>query len=199
MGSGASWQGRRVGALGDLGIFSFQSSKNITAGEGGIVLTNDAELAKLCWSIHNVGRVPGGEWYQHERLGSNLRMTEWQAAVLLAQLERLPEQLARRDANALYLAEKFAAVPGLTPPPTDPRVTQHGRHLFVIRYDQDAFGGRDRDQFLAAWRAEGITASSAGYIPLHQSPAIHKALESRFGVRDLPSFPVAEHAARTTL
>src|SRR5690606_8381823 len=106
---GASWRGRRVGALGDLGIFSFQSSKNITAGEGGIVLTNDAELAELCWSIHNVGRVPGGEWYQHERLGSNLRMTEWQAAVLLAQLERLPEQLALREANARYLAERLAA------------------------------------------------------------------------------------------
>src|SRR5690606_22705651 len=185
--------------LGDLGIFSFQSSKNITAGEGGIVLTNDAELAELCWSIHNVGRVPGGEWYQHERLGSNLRMTEWQAAVLLAQLERLPEQLAHRDANARYLAEGLAAVPGLTPLPDDARVTQHARHLFMIRYDQDAFGGHDRDRFLAAWRAEGITASSAGYIPLHHSPAIRRALESRFGVHDLPSYPVAERAAQTTL
>src|SRR5690606_1519089 len=119
---GASWQGRRVGVLGDLGTFSFQSSKNITAGEGGIVLTNDPELAELCWSIHNVGRVPGGEWYQHERLGSNLRMTEWQAAVLLAQFERLTEQLALRDANARYLAERLAAVTGLAPLPTDPRV-----------------------------------------------------------------------------
>src|SRR5690606_7760725 len=196
---GASWRGRRVGALGDLGIFSFQSSKNITAGEGGIVLTNDAELAELCWSIHNVGRVPGGEWYQHERLGSNLRMTEWQAAVLLAQLERLPEQLALREANARYLAERLAAVPGLTPLPTDPHVTQHARHLFAIRFEPAAFGDRSRDEFLAAWRAEGIAATSAGYIPLHQSPAIRRALESRFEVHDLPSFPVAERAAQNTL
>src|SRR5690606_15581202 len=135
---GASWRGRRVGALGDLGTFSFQSSKNLTAGEGGIVLTNDAELAELCWSIHNVGRVRAGAWYQHERLGSNLRMTEGQAAVLLPQLARLPEQLAVRETDARYLAEGLAAVPGVAALDDDPRVT-HARHLFVIRYDATEF------------------------------------------------------------
>src|SRR6478735_8757971 len=88
-GWGAEWSGVRVGALGDLGCFSFQAGKNINAGEGGIVITNDSELAELCWSLHNVGRVRGGEWYQHEILGWNFRMTEWQGAVLLAQLDRL--------------------------------------------------------------------------------------------------------------
>lgn len=196
---GATWQGRGVGALGDLGTFSFQSSKNMTAGEGGIVLTNDADLADLCWSIHNVGRTRTGAWYHHERLGSNLRMTEWQAAVLLPQLERLPEQLVVREANGRYLAERLASADGLEALPDDPRVTQHARHIFIIRYDEDAFGGRSRDEFLAAWRAEGVTASGAGYVPLHQSPAIHRALESRFGVKDLPSLPVVERAAQTTL
>jgi dTDP-4-amino-4,6-dideoxygalactose transaminase len=196
---GGTWQGRGVGALGDLGTFSFQSSKNMTAGEGGIVLTNDADLAELCWSIHNVGRTRTGAWYYHERVGSNLRMTEWQAAVLLPQLERLPEQLAVREANARYLSDSLAAVPGLAALPDDPRVTQHARHLFVIRYDHHAFGGRSRDEFLAAWRAEGITASGAGYVPLYQTPAVRTALESRFGPQAPQSYPVAERAAETTL
>lgn len=195
---GASWRGRGVGALGDLGTFSFQASKNITAGEGGLVLTDDPELAERCWSIHNVGRVRTGAWYQHERLGSNLRMTEWQGAVLLAQLERLPEQMERRETNARYLAAALAEVPGLAPVADDPRVTRHARHLLMVRYDAAAFGGRPRDDFLAAWRAEGITATSAGYVPLHQSPAIQRALGT-FGVGAQPSFPVAEQAARATV
>ncbi|MDQ3398217.1 MAG: DegT/DnrJ/EryC1/StrS family aminotransferase [Deinococcota bacterium] len=195
---GAAWQDQPVGALGDLGTFSFQSSKNITAGEGGLILTNDPELADVCWSIHNVGRIRTGTWYQHERLGSNLRMTEWQGAILLAQLERLPELMDLREVNARYLAEKLRTVPGLTPLQDDPRVTRHARHLFMVKYDPGAFGGRTRDDFLAAWRAEGITASSAGYVPLHQSPAIQRALSQR-GVHELPAYPVAEQAAETTL
>jgi dTDP-4-amino-4,6-dideoxygalactose transaminase len=195
---GATWQGQPVGALGDLGTFSFQSSKNITAGEGGIILTNDPALAEVCWSIHNVGRMRNGAWYQHERLGSNLRMTEWQGAVLLAQLERLPELMEVREVGTRHLAAGMRTVPGLTPVQDDPRVTRHARHLFILKYDPGAFGGRTRDDFLAAWRAEGITASSAGYVPLHHSPAIQRALSER-GVHELPVLPVAEEAARTTL
>ncbi len=91
---GAEWNGRRVGALGDLGTFSFQSSKNINAGEGGMIVTNDDALEDLVWSLHNVGRRRGGEWYEHVRVGWNYRMTEFQAAMLLVQLTRLPEQMA---------------------------------------------------------------------------------------------------------
>ncbi len=173
---GAEWRGRRVGAIGDLGTFSFQSSKNITAGEGGIVVTNDAGLAERCWSLHNVGRVRGGAWYQHEIVGWNLRMTEWQAAVLLAQLERLPKHTVRREANARYLAEAVSEVRGITPLPDDPRITQHARHLFIMRYDPAAFGGRTRDEFIAALRAEGIEPVTPGYVPLHRTPAIRRAM-----------------------
>ncbi len=204
---GSEWRGRRVGAIGDLGAFSFQSSKNITAGEGGIVVTNDPDLSERCWSLHNVGRVRGGAWYQHEIIGWNLRMTEWQAAVLLAQLERLPEHTARREANARYLAEAVSEVAGITPLPDDPRITQNSRHIFIMRYDPAAFGGRHRDEFIAALRAEGIEPVTPGYVPLHRTPAIRRALAepargtahrwplAADGLPELPACPNAEHAA----
>lgn len=196
---GAEWRGRRVGAIGDLGAFSFQAGKNITAGEGGILVTNDPELSELCWSLHNVGRVRQGAWYQHEILGWNFRMTEWQGAVLLAQLERLPEQEPLRDAGARYFDEALAGIPGVVPVGVDPRVTRHGHHLYPVHYDAAAFGGHDRDAFLGALRAEGITCTSAGYVPLTQSPAIHRALADLFGPQGtagLADCPVAERVSQ---
>jgi len=195
---GSEWRGARVGALGDLGAFSFQASKNITAGEGGMVVTNDPGLADQCWSIHNVGRLRGGAWYQHEMLGLNLRLPEWEGAVLLAQLERLPHQSALREENTRYLQRVVRAeVNGLTPLDDDPRVTAHSRHLFILRYSPQAFGGRSRAEFVRAMVAEGIRPMSTGYIPLHQSPAIQRAMIPS----DLNRFelPMAEQAGRDTV
>jgi dTDP-4-amino-4,6-dideoxygalactose transaminase len=196
---GAEWNGARVGALGDLGCFSFQAGKNINAGEGGIVVTNDPELAELCWSLHNVGRVHGGEWYQHEILGWNFRMTEWQGAVLLAQLDRLPEQEQVRDRSAQYLDETLATIDGVEPIAVDPRVTRHAHHLYPIRYDRARFGGKTRNEFLAAFKAEGIDCVSAGYVPLTSSPAIQKAIVEMFGrdsLAQLDTCPIAEEVSR---
>ena len=196
---GAEWNGHRVGAIGDLGCFSFQAGKNITAGEGGIIVTNDPELAERCWSLHNVGRVRGGAWYQHEILGWNFRMTEWQGAVLLAQLERLPEHERVRDAAARYLDGSLADIAGIKPVSVDPRVTRHGHHLYPVRYDATAFGGRSRDELLEALRAEGITCVSAGYVPLTSSPAIRRALDDLFGpesLNQLGNCPIAEEVSR---
>ena len=195
---GSEWRGRRVGALGDLGAFSFQASKNITAGEGGIVVTNDPDLAEKCWSIHNVGRLRGGAWYQHEIVGLNLRLPEWEGAILLAQLERLPQQAATREANTRYLQQVLPAeVRGLTPLADDARVTANSRHLFIMRYSPQAFGGRSRDEFLRAMVAEGITPISNGYIPLHQSPAIRRALSAE--ALDRCKLPAAEQAGLDTV
>ncbi len=96
---GAAWNGRRVGANADLGCFSFQSSKNLAAGEGGMILTDNQELADRCWSVHNCGRVREGAWYQHEVLGSNFRMTQWQAGILLAQTRNFEEHASAREEN----------------------------------------------------------------------------------------------------
>jgi dTDP-4-amino-4,6-dideoxygalactose transaminase len=195
---GAEWSGRRVGAIGNIGAFSFQAGKNINAGEGGIVVTNDPELAELCWSLHNVGRVRGGAWYQHEILGWNFRMTEWQGAVLTAQLERLPEQQEIRENGARYLDAALAEIPGVKPVKVDPRVTKHGRHLYPVRYDAAAFGGKTRDEFLTAFQAEGMSIASAGYVPLTKSPAMRTTLSEMFGeetLGELENCPVADETA----
>ncbi|HSV75278.1 MAG TPA: DegT/DnrJ/EryC1/StrS family aminotransferase [Chthonomonadales bacterium] len=163
----AEWRGRKVGAIGDLGTFSFQASKNLNAGEGGAIVSDSEEVIGRAWSVHNVGRTRTGRWYEHHVLGGNFRMTEWQAAVLLAQLARVPEQTQTRTRNALYLTELLRSVPGIVTLPDDPRVTRHAYHLYVFRYDPAGFGGRGRDEFLAALTAEGVPCSG-GYVPLYR-------------------------------
>jgi dTDP-4-amino-4,6-dideoxygalactose transaminase len=175
---GAEWKGQRVGAIGTLGTFSFQSTKVLTAGEGGAVVTNDAALADEVWSLQNVGRIPGGEWYEHHRLGWNLRMTEFQAALLLAQMDRLDEQIERRQRNAATLDAMLSEVEGVEPLAYPQEITRHPRYLYVFRYRAGAFGGLPKSRFVQALAAEGIPAMS-GYPPLHTMPAITEALASR--------------------
>ncbi len=163
----AEWRGRKVGALGDCGTFSFQASKNLNAGEGGCIVTNKEDVADKCWSVHNVGRTRSGKWYEHHVLGGNFRMTEWQAGILLAQLSRLPEQTERRTSNALRLTALLDQIPGIRTLPPDERVTRHAYHLYVFRYDSSEFGGRSRGDFLKAMGAEGVPVS-AGYVPLYK-------------------------------
>lgn len=163
----AEWKGTKVGAIGDMGCFSFQASKNLNAGEGGAVLTNNPHWADQVWSVHNVGRVRGGRWYEHHVLGSNFRMTEFQAAILLCQLKRLPEQTERRTRNAQKLTQLLSQIPGIRPLRPDPRVTRHAYHLYIFRYNKEAFGGKPREDFLKALNAEGIPCS-AGYVPLYR-------------------------------
>lgn len=193
---GAVWRERRVGAIGHLGAFSFQSSKNMTAGEGGIVLTNDEQLADAAWSIHNVGRVRQGQWYQHERIGWNLRMTEFQAAVLLCQLERMEELIRLREANAAALSRLLEQLPGVRPLGRDPQVKTHAWHLYLFRYDREAFAGLSKQDFVRALQAEGIPVSP-GYVPLNRNRAIRQELAQRFGVEGdgIPPCPVAERAS----
>ncbi|MEC8930914.1 MAG: DegT/DnrJ/EryC1/StrS family aminotransferase [Candidatus Latescibacterota bacterium] len=166
----AAWKGRRVGAIGDLGTFSFQASKNLNAGEGGFIVTDDEELQLRAWSIHNCGRAPGGEWYEHPLVGGNYRLTEMQAALALSQLRRLDEQTEKRTHSATLLTEQLSEIEGIRPLAVDERVTRHAFHLYVFRYDADAFGGASREQFLKALAAEGIPCA-AGYKPLYREPA----------------------------
>jgi len=166
---GAQWRGRGVGSIGDLGTFSFQSSKNITSGEGGLITANDQRLYELCWSYHNCGRRVGGGWYEHPLPGGNYRMTEFQAAVLLVQLERYDDQIETRNRNAQYLSKRLQKIGGVRPLKEDPRVTRNAYHLYTIRYSPEEFGGLPRHRFLEAMKAEGIPLTH-GYGPLHQAP-----------------------------
>jgi dTDP-4-amino-4,6-dideoxygalactose transaminase len=170
----ASWRGVMVGAIGDIGVFSFQSSKNLNCGEGGVVVTNDDALAEAAWSLHNCGRARGGAWYEHPRIGGNARMTEFQAALLLSQMARLPGQTERRRRAAERLAALLARAGGIRPMRADPRVTGNAWHLYVMRYDKHAFGGAPKAAFLAALAAEGIPCG-AGYVPLYRQAAFREA------------------------
>jgi dTDP-4-amino-4,6-dideoxygalactose transaminase len=199
-GWGAEWRGRRLGALGDLGAFSFQSSKNVNAGEGGIILTNDDEVADLVWSMANVGRTKDGLWYEYAREGWNSRMTEWQGAILLAQLERADELAERRARNALYLARRLAEIPGINPLRVDPRITRHAWHLFIFRYESGAFGRLPRADFIRALQAEGVPCSPGYHLPINQTPPLLGGLERLRGfLDDVPpprDCPVAERMCK---
>ena len=171
---GAAWKGRKIGAIGDLGTFSFQASKNLTAGEGGAVVSNSGELADRAWSAHNCGRSRTGLWYEHPRLGSNYRMSEFHAALLLSQLTRLDEQIATRARNARLLTSLLGEIDGITPLAVDERVTTHAYHLFILRFDSASFGGVTKERFLEALNAEGIPCAS-GYRPLYGEAAFTKS------------------------
>jgi dTDP-4-amino-4,6-dideoxygalactose transaminase len=198
---GAKWRGRGAGSLGDFGSFSMQSSKLLTAGEGGAVTTNDATYASRLASLVNCGRKePGADAFPEQMLGHNLRMTEWQAAVLRAQLERLPEQNARRERNLARFERAIASLPGLQPLRRDSRVTERAAYQFVLRYDSRAFAGVPRDHVILALRAEGVPCSGRFYTPLAEDPLFANDpltnLAARMGVRyDPAAFPVAHRAA----
>lgn len=166
---GSKWKGKGTGALGDCGVFSFQVSKNITAGEGGAIVTDDPELAARCRSITNCGRMAGGQWYEHPLLGTNARMTEFQGAILRAQLSRLEEQTRVREKNAAMLDDLLADIPGLAPQPGDERISRRGYHLYCIRLDPDAFGC-SREKLVAAAVAEGLPLGTGYLLPLYKQP-----------------------------
>lgn len=166
---GAEYKGRRVGSIGHMGCFSFQSSKNLTSGEGGAVTTCDERLAAVCRSIHNCGRSEKGAWYEHNLISGNHRMTEFQGALLSRQLDRLEDQCALRDRNGRHLAKRLREVPGISPQPRDGHETRHAYHLFPMRYDEDAFGV-PRAAFVEALRAEGIPISAGYTVPLYRQP-----------------------------
>jgi len=206
---GARWRERGVGSWGDLGSFSFQTSKLVTAGEGGAILTRDDELAARCHSVVNCGRHEGDYAHLQEWLfGTNARMTEFQAAVLETQLDRLPERTERRAAAIARLTQGLAQVGGLEPLPLDERVTTRAAYEWVLRYDAEGFAGIPRDRFLQALAAEGVHADGPFYVPLPDHPLMNARsaqwpmLRERYGdgiraaetLRRL-DFPVARRAA----
>ena len=137
---GSQWRGKGVGSIGHFGTFSFQIGKTLTCGEGGMVLTNDEDLANRAGQVANL----------------NMRMTNLQAALLLSQLERLDEQVQTRERNMAYLVNGMAEIEGIDPIPRDERVTRWCFYYWDFRFVSDAFGGISRGRFLEALSAEGV-------------------------------------------
>ena len=172
---------RELGAWGATGCFSFQASKNLNSGEGGAILTADDELAEKCYAFHNNCRARKTSGYDFSYLGgrgANLRMTEFQASLLMAQMTRLKEQSDRRQENAAHLTKMLREIPGISPARMYEGCTRNAYHLYMFRYDSKHFANLPRAKFLEALSREGIPASG-GYSPLNSEPFIKNTLHTR--------------------
>ena len=202
---GTFWRGRGVGSWGDFGSFSMQRSKLMTAGEGGVLICNDEKLRDAAWAYADCGRVKGEWFYHHASLGTNLRMTEWQGAVLAAQLRRFPEQNRVRNDNAQSLNRSLDEIPGIRTPRRDPRMDSQGNYCFVFHYDCEQFNGLPLRQFEAALAAEGIPMGvsypSLTELSLFRSRSFAPRLRRMAPEVDYASLhlPRAEHAAASTV
>ena len=201
-GHGAEYKGQKLGSIGDVGSFSFQSSKNLTSGEGGIVVTNDDELYQVMRSLRNVGRIEGGQWYDHYNPGCNYRITTMQAVLLSEQLKRLDEQTRTRDENGLYLNELLGQIEGITPLGRGYGETRHCYHLYMFKYDQAAFGQLPKVQFVEMLAAEGVPCFRGYPHPLYKQPLFQNKMFMCYAIPETVDYsqvycPVAEQACST--
>ena len=173
---------KKVGTFGDAGCFSFQNSKHIPMGEGGAIVSDDEEFMDRCYSYHNYGSAYGSNIGAVDAgiiiPGTKLRMTEYQAAIGLAQMKRLEEQTTKRNVNAAYLKSRIKRTPGILPYKLNQKVTRAAFHLFPFRYKKEEFKGLTRDKFLKALKAEGIPCSG-GYSTLNKMPFLENALKTK--------------------
>jgi len=167
---GGEYQGKKLGSIGHAGCFSFQSSKNLTSGEGGMVITNDDNLYKMMNSLRNVGRIEGGQWYEHHYCGCNYRLTQLQASLLHEQLKRLDEQTRLRDENGKYLAELLGKIDGISPLRRELGETLHTYHIFIFRYDKSKFNNLSKREFSEMLAAEGVPCFMGYPEPLYKQP-----------------------------
>ena len=173
---------KKVGTIGDAGCFSFQNSKNIAIGEGGAIVSNDDVFMDKCFSYHNLGlpygsatgTINAGGLIQ----GTKVRLSEYQAAIGLAQLKRLDAQTTTRNVNAAYLSSLIKNTPGINPYRLYDNVTRAAFHLFPFRYNKNEFKGLSRSGFIKALQAEGMPCSG-GYTALNTQPFIKEAFESK--------------------
>ncbi len=191
------WRGRKVGAYGQAGCFSFQASKNLNCGEGGAILCGDEDLRERCYAFHNngTGLKRSGPGFTYSSTGANLRMPEFQAALLLAQMTRIEAQAKTRTENALYLTSLLKEIPGIAPARMYEGCTRNAYHLYMFRYDKAHFAGVPRSVFLKALAAEGIPASG-GYSPLNTQPWLKETLHSRGYQKLFPGTALAEWEER---
>ena len=200
---GSEWRGEKVGTFGDVGTFSFQESKSLSTGEGGMLVTDDDVIADRARVLHNIGRTQGATGYHHYYNGTNARLSEMQAALGVGQLESLDEENRIREDNEAALAAELESIDGITTKPRDDRITARGYCLENFRYDPEHFDGVSRDRFIEALNAEGVPCSDGYEMPLYRQPAFYREQVSRLvpPATDLPNYrtlslPGAERVCR---
>ena len=199
---GQQWQGKGAGCIGDFGSFSHQSSKILTSGEGGSLLTSDDDLARRAHSLIDCGRAKDADEKEYT-FGANYRLGELHAALLVVAMERFPAQQAERAESGKLFEELVAQVPGVRVMPVDPRVTRWSFYNYILAIDPDAFAGRTNEIVCAALEAEGIPAEvqypSMNRYELFQPSLSRLPVCVEFADRLDPqtmSFPVAEAAGQ---
>ena len=202
---GGQWRGKGAGSTGDMGCFSFQSSKLMTAGEGGAVITSNPEIFERAQSYTNCGRASATDEFQHRLIGFNYRIGEFQAAILGAQLERLSKQAKVRQANMNRFEKHLSGAPGLEFLAHDARQTRVAAYQFVFKYLSEQFGGIPRAAFLGALEKEGVPCDGLFYEPVYRSalfpvepsdwPALSWGRETPLDLKGRSNCPVSERAA----
>jgi perosamine synthetase len=186
---GATYKGRQAGVLGDYGIFAFYPNKQITTGEGGVVITSDDKAADFMCALRNQGRAPGDTWLSHTHLGYNYRLDEMSAAMGAVQMTRLDEILTKREQVAVWYAERLSEIPGLELPYIAPATTRMSWFVYVIRLDAKI----DRADFAKRLEARGVPVRPY-FVPIHTQPY----MVERFGWRE-GDFPITEDLGRRGL
>ncbi|NRA38354.1 MAG: DegT/DnrJ/EryC1/StrS family aminotransferase [Planctomycetes bacterium] len=194
---GSQLNGIGLGCYGDAGTFSFQQFKTLTAGEGGIIISNKTDVHDMAYSLHHLGRRENSGFYDFEMLAWNLRMTEWQGAILKCQLERVKDQTLVKQENAAWLSAEMRALGVMLPLREDKRITRRGFYSYLLRYQADACEGLHRDDFLKALKAEGISLGRGYNRPIYQNAVYENATDEdgKHLYRDV-SCPRAEHICK---
>ncbi len=186
---GGEYKGRVAGTLGDYGVFAFYPNKQITTGEGGMIVTDDAEGADFMRALSNQGRSPGDTWLQHTHLGYNYRLDEMSAALGLSQMDRLEELLERRARVADWYAHYLANIEEVTPPQLVKDTTRVSWFVYVIRVDESI----DRDRLAHILKDEGVPVRPY-FAPIHLQPYMMKMFGYQRG-----DFPVTENLGDSSL
>ena len=186
---GAEYKNRLAGTVGDTSVFAFYPNKQITTGEGGMVVTDSEEAANFMRALRNQGRATGDTWLQHTHLGYNYRLDEMSAAVGMVQMTRLPELLAKREQVAAWYTARLGRIGGVHVPMIEPFTTRTSWFVYVVRFDE----GIDRDMLARRMSARGIPVRPY-FLPIHLQPY----MSERFGFVE-GDFPNTENLGRRGL
>ena len=188
---GTEYKGKKVGSFGDVGVLAFYPNKQITTAEGGMILTNNEKIARLCRSLRNQGRDEGNEWLSHSRLGYNYRMSELSAALGTSQADRIDEIIGKRQNIAQSYSQKLAGVDGITIPYLSSEIKMSW-FVYVIKLDE-RFLRKDRDQIIKKLKEKGISARNY-FPPIHLEPFYVDTFGYKKG-----NFPIAEKISNLTI
>jgi len=164
---GAEWNNTKVGSLGLGGIFSFQTSKNMSAGEGGAIVSNNKDFIDKCFSYHNCGRTSDGQFYDHQLLGGNFRLNAIAASMLIPQIKSISKDMVIREKNRVKLDSELSQIEGISINNSYSLTTRESNHLYLLRYNSQIFNGVSREKFFSAMQAEGVY-TYAGYKPIYR-------------------------------